>query len=542
MATGGFVGYYYKITYSNYGHANFEPYQSCGVGYCDFCPQTVCLIECEPLEYLSEEDGSCQPCQPGCTEGCLKGSDCVMCMDILCKECSSYDKCSTCVENAALSSRTNTCTCIPPYIFSNVTSTCVTCIEGCDECLNAETCVACAYGHFLTAEKTCQKCHENCEICLDETNMKCQKCATGNYIQHKSNICLPFCPSGYHSSKTKCIDSDTEKKVDFESGSFVGGDFGFEGDFRQPPLPIYKRGLWFESCSLAMTELVLSHTFTMHFWIYINDYGTLFSVTRNHYQMLGDEDFIDLSILGDQFSFMFSEGIDSVAETTAPGADPNVWLLLTMSMLWTDGKGSNLEIYVNNKLATADVFGPPVIDMPEYMHVLGSELDFRKKALNYFRGFIFIVTYVAKHGYLDQSVNSCGPGYCQHCPDKHCLIECVKDEWLEDDHCAPCQAHCTEGCIRGTDCKNCSDPLCKKCEQPETCDVCVQRALKETHWGCKCEETHIYSEEEDQCVKCMDGCQACSSTDTCDRCLHGYFLTTNNHCQRCHYACKTCFD
>lgn len=109
---------------------------------------------------------------------------------------------------------------------------------------------------------------------------------------------------------------------------------------------------------------------------------------------------------------MFSEGIDSVAETTAPGADPNVWLLLTMSMLWTDGKGSNLEIYVNNKLATADVFGPPVIDMPEYMHVLGSELDFRKKALNYFRGFIFIVTYVAKHGYLDQSVNSCGPGYC----------------------------------------------------------------------------------------------------------------------------------
>ena len=132
MATKGFIGFFYKITYANFSHDDFEPYIKCDRGYCSNCPEDQCLIECNYNEYM--EGGYCHACDPSCADGCLKGNDCVQCIDPLCESCSNYNTCSKCLEHARLDEFSNLCTCIEPYIYSVAESKCVDCIPGCEVC------------------------------------------------------------------------------------------------------------------------------------------------------------------------------------------------------------------------------------------------------------------------------------------------------------------------------------------------------------------------------------------------------------------------
>ena len=542
MATKGFVGFFYKITYANYHNNDFEPYLKCDHGYCSNCPEDQCLIECNYKEYL--EGGLCEPCDPSCTEGCLKGNDCVQCVDPLCENCSNYKTCNHCVQHAKFDQYSNLCTCIDPYIYSVTESKCVDCMTGCEVCQDSNHCEICQPQYYLDrTTSSCNLCSDACKVCQDKSNLACSVCAKNYYLHANSSICQNFCPSGYEEKQNKCNEDGTRYEQSFNNFEVRGGAFGLNTTDDAHPKPVYERGMWFEMSYADLSHLVLSHTFTLQFWLNIATHGTIFSVSRDHYMMLGDEDFITVNVLGSNFQFMYTKGTQRETDFYVKGAQKNVWLLLSLSVSWID-KNSNLEVYINNNLAGTDLFKKPILDTPIYSHILGAELDFHKDKVNYFKGFMYWLSYDIRARNIDQKINyDCGEGYANNSPGRKCLIACHFEEYLDSNgECQSCDRSCDSGCIRGSDCKNCQDQLCAVCSDFDKCSMCVPNASLNHSDECKCDNFYIYSEADDMCVKCMPGCLECDSHDSCRHCDSGYYLNNEAQCAKCDPACKTCTD
>lgn len=122
-------------------------------------------------------------------------------------------------------------------------------------------------------------CHETCFDCLDEHIWSCMQCMNGHYMQAGSNICLPYCATGYSGSGLSCIGSGVSADFNFynllardfnhASGITISGGF-FEGDNeRDDPIPIENRGLWFDGCNAyqRVLGLTLHHSFSLEFWV-----------------------------------------------------------------------------------------------------------------------------------------------------------------------------------------------------------------------------------------------------------------------------------
>ena len=155
---------------------------------------------------------------------------------------------------------------------------------------------------------------------------------------------------------------------------------------------------------------------------------------------------------------MYTKGTQRETDFYVKGAQKNVWLLLSLSVSWID-KNSNLEVYINNNLAGTDLFKKPILDTPIYSHILGAELDFHKDKVNYFKGFMYWLSYDIRARNIDQKINyDCGEGYANNSPGRKCLIACHFEEYLDSNgECQSCDRSCDSGCIRGSDCKNCQD-------------------------------------------------------------------------------------
>ena len=110
----------------------------------------------------------------------------------------------------------------------------------------------------------------------------------------------------------------------------------------------------------------------------------------------------------------------------------------------------------------------------------------------------------------------------------------------EPSACLPCDSSCTEGCIRTSDCKLCVDQLCATCTDYNTCDECVEGANFNEHQQCRCEHANDYSLEEDRCIGCIEGCEKCTNSYTCQSCYLGYYLDGEHICQPCSEGCHNC--
>jgi hypothetical protein len=108
--------------------------------------------------------------------------------------------------------------------------------------------------------------------CTGADELSCTACGDNYWKQPKADICRQHCPTGYtQGTNATCegtpglVDCTVFDETATSYTTTNGIHFTFVGD---GPYPMYRRGLYFTGNDyLSISNLVLSHTFTLEFWI-----------------------------------------------------------------------------------------------------------------------------------------------------------------------------------------------------------------------------------------------------------------------------------
>ena len=200
---------------------------------------------------------NCVGCGSGCSNGCVRTTDCSLCADPLCSLCHDFLGCSQCVVNASglptcmcnsgfvftagssycslcsvecrtcngvtasncLSCLSNaqlvvsTCTCLSGYFPDPHPGHCSPCLLSCMACANQNSCLSCfpdSHSHlaggaclcdtrYEGTPPSCVPCPEGCVICQSF----CIQCLTGYF--NLGGVCILHCPTGYIESNELCL-------------------------------------------------------------------------------------------------------------------------------------------------------------------------------------------------------------------------------------------------------------------------------------------------------------------------------------------------
>ena len=223
--------------------------------FCSDIVTTNCLINCEFLEYM--ENNLCSACLNSCNEGCVRGTDCNLCDDENCFQCSSFDvnSCLTC--NGLFSLDLGKCSCGTGFV--QVGSECVRCHASCLECKGTGfmDCISCSGVLDLVYDFTCVA------LCPTPCESASGVCACGSKIVADAR----FYEAGFSFGTV---------------GSFSVGNDNLRFDFNDPFLQD-SRGAYFCTYSFIHNSLILAYKFSLHFWIKVENPGnflrkSLFSI------------------------------------------------------------------------------------------------------------------------------------------------------------------------------------------------------------------------------------------------------------------------
>lgn len=83
-----------------------------------------------------------QNCDLACVNGCIRPSDCHLCLDPLCESCPSIDtlECNQCLPNASLQAQ---CQCNEGFRWDSATGVCESCDSTCLACSDTSKCTSC---------------------------------------------------------------------------------------------------------------------------------------------------------------------------------------------------------------------------------------------------------------------------------------------------------------------------------------------------------------------------------------------------------------
>jgi hypothetical protein len=72
-------------------------------------------------------------------------------------------------------------------------------------------------------------------------------------------------------------------------------------------LTVYKRGFWLNGSNayLDIDQLFLHHTFTIMFWVKVYDGQNLYSISQNHRNTIGQEDFFNWDLAANALHFRY---------------------------------------------------------------------------------------------------------------------------------------------------------------------------------------------------------------------------------------------
>jgi hypothetical protein len=130
------------------------------------------------------------------------------------------------------------------------------------------------------------------------------------------------------------------------------------------------------------------------------------------------------------------------------------------------------------------------------------------------------------------------PYQCKDCDNEWFCKECYSPFILDDDD-QTCTDHCPDKSVAvGKDCKHCqtTDPKCDKCD-PADLTQCTDCADNWKLLDNICYEVCPpgYYPEQNICKQCVQGCDECSNSKTCDYCSLGWVLYEGV----CHKQCPT---
>ena len=506
-----YIGFLYSIclTQSVIDTSEFDLDLSpqCNETYdCTSCPKYFCLSNCENDKYVDLTDSTCGLCDDGCETGCFRDTDCRNCIDMLCKSCSLYGTCETCVEGTApRDSNDDLCVCQDGLTFSYETAQCGECKSNCLQCTTGDLgCELCEPGYFINDQLLCQKCNEACATCSDETDA-CDECAEGYYRYPSTDICKAYCPSGLiiDDESSSCLEDPPvalcytwdDKTVDQTS-------YGVQISSSSPdtsPQPVHQKGIYFEQDDeLLIPDLVLNTKFTLEFIVRPESNGSLFL----------------LSSLEAIFNFAIAEpSLEFLYKQLAPITDGPV-----ATYRW-----HNLVVFVDLELVTLYIdgrtvthsksIGEIIIDSPGNSHKVGQD----------FTGLIYKI---------------CVHQFPQDVFDEVPMLpDCGLDQ---NENCEECDPECEDGCIRTTDCRLCEEVNCETCEDYEgPCDTCITGA-ELVDGTCLCQIPKHYQSDIDECAECQAGCDVCSTAACCEQCADGWYLDEDCTCKECPAECATC--
>ena len=126
----GFTGFIWRITISNNIDFSVIPL------ICTSSMLPNCQVNCSFETYYS--NNSCLPCLSTCSEGCIRSSDCNLCLDPICSECEFFNtSCKKCLLNA---NKNGTCTCDQGFYWNSSVGKCQKCQNLCSMCDRSDNC------------------------------------------------------------------------------------------------------------------------------------------------------------------------------------------------------------------------------------------------------------------------------------------------------------------------------------------------------------------------------------------------------------------
>ena len=348
-------------------------------------------------------------------------------------------------------------------------------------------------------------CDEACLVCSGSSNFYCQECESGYFKQLNSEVCLPYCPSGYRelpeSNSCERLE-DYPYCVAFDTKDSAGSLTTY-----------YRRGIYFDGASTFTVPVVLDSYFTIEIWVRPLSDGVLWR---------DGSDGFSLQIVDRSYIKAYFDQSKSLENKVDLGEWQHVAVV---------AKTLEAEIFINGITHGKMQLNRPIIDDETIDNTVGL----------YFTGYIYSIcvsTLTLDTFTIVSGLDECNPntecGNCPQDPDIEdstmpvCLITCEFDEYPQEDACVDCPEFCqTASCINDELC-NCPDGLCQTCNEWDTCDVCKENASGEP---CSC--NNGWYEDDYTCQICEARCATCTAGDnlSCQTCK------TGNYKQDAHDIC-----
>jgi hypothetical protein len=174
------------------------------------------------------------------------------------------------------------------------------------------------------------------------------------------------------------------------------------------PVPMYQRGLWFDTSYLTINNLMLNHSFTIHFWIDIIGDGTIFSISHGGYLFI-------LKAEKSQLTVLYTNLIDYAKG----GLKYGNWHLITCFLEYSS-RSTAIDLLIDHTLIGMTSIDSVFIDSPEHLHLVGATMvSFNAKG-DFISSYIYefsIFPYVDKMTSSYIEIGKCGSeNYCEYCP------------------------------------------------------------------------------------------------------------------------------
>ncbi|CAG9335957.1 unnamed protein product [Blepharisma stoltei] len=479
-ASGGFTGFIWSFKIYNDNTYASQEWITSGCPGCTACPSELkCPDSCPFGQYYSS---SCISCVGSCPYGCRSTLTCRLCKDKECLACTTFDgPCTSCITNASISG--TTCVCNNNAFWEQSLDGCMICDNLCSQCQTNN--------YFL-----------------------CTSCGSYYLV---SNICLRACPYGFTSP---CV-TITSPVIDIEFNSDFQGTYTIFTTGTNPssyqffnlpetvdPIPAKQRGLYFNGSQylISNTNIYLSHSFSIGFWIYVISSGDILSNSRITLESSGS------------IKIILESPSEAALSKTLSSTPFVMWKYLSFTCSFDNPTViTTLTVYNNNVSVASSTYNTLI-----YRDTVNQKIKIGGSSSSYFTGFIYKYQLwnVAISDFSTQLDEICGSGLLATC-----LWGCDISKYWYSAACQSCDSTCTLGCTRSGSCNVCDDPLCSVCAGFDTnkCTTCVSHAHGSP---CSCDLDYYLSPDGFSCLPCFTGCSICSSSHyyQCSACDSTYYF------------------
>ncbi|CAG9318519.1 unnamed protein product [Blepharisma stoltei] len=419
--------------------------------------------------YIYNQNSTCFPCESSCSIGCIRESNCNLCYDQLCRNCSGPYEESTCFHCAELAHNlyTNECICDDNAFFIKNSS-----------------------------NYYCENCDYNyCAVCDNNGHFECLNCSMGVLVD---TVCLDEPPIGYYEcSGQPCLVTEIDPNKGFSEnyGIFISGSSKetfnhFNNHEKDDPVPTKQRGFYHDGVNMFFqteNSTYIGHIFTIGGWFWVLGTG----------DVLEHENRLLLASNG-SLSITFQDRDLKEFTFATPGMNFSEWTYISFTVSYVNSTTS-LGIFLNDISMYLWSFQNLLFrDIPD------SKIFLAKSPRSYFNGFLYRFK-MWNFEKIDFSFEF-NDEICGIEKDSACLLLCSIDEYYQiwngsEPSCEKCLSSCDRGCIRKDTCNICEDVLCAVCPNfgQNLCIQCVPYAYGAKK--CKCIDKYCLSLDRLSCIR-----------------------------------------